>query len=176
MCDGATCLARPGGHLHLWWNSGYYTSGEYVTLKEHEEIAFTWYGRNEPGPTRVQVTLAPVEDGTAVTLKHDGFGVGDAWAAAREESAAGWATGLENLQAVLETGFDLRIIHRPMMGINLGEFNADVAARLGAPVSEGIRLTSEHRREGDDRLADPGERASGAPRWRNGGGGFLSRR
>jgi uncharacterized protein YndB with AHSA1/START domain len=141
MCDGATCFARSGGHFHFWWNSGYYASGEYVALKENDEVVCTWHGRGEPGPTRVRVALTPVEGGTEVTVEHTGFGEGDAWAAARGESKDGWTAGLENLQSVLETGLDLRIVRRPMMGINIGEYSADIAAKLGVSVAEGIRLS-----------------------------------
>jgi hypothetical protein len=77
-----------------------------------------------------------------VTLTHDGFGAGDAWHKARSESQDGWTQGMENLKAVLETGQDLRYVLRPMLGIYVDEFNADIAARLGVPVDEGTRLGS----------------------------------
>ncbi|HSQ39514.1 MAG TPA: DinB family protein, partial [Anaerolineales bacterium] len=51
-----------------------------------------------------------------------------------------WADSLENLKSVLETGIDLRIANRPMMGIVPGDFTEEQATALGVPVSEGLRL------------------------------------
>ena len=48
--------------------------------------------------------------------------------------------GLENLASVLETGQDLRIVRRPLLGINIGDFGPERAAQFGIPVNEGIRL------------------------------------
>jgi uncharacterized protein YndB with AHSA1/START domain len=140
MCDVATTDVRVGGRLYLWWNSGYYTSGEFTALEPNKAVAFTWHGRGEPGATQVQVSLTPTEGGTEVTLTHSGFGAGPEWVEPRKDSEHGWAIGLENLQSVLETGQDLRFVRRPMLGINLGEFNDEIAAKLGVPVSEGICL------------------------------------
>ena len=140
MCDVATTDVRPGGRLYLWWNSGYYTSGEFTVLEPNKAVAFTWHGRGEPGATQVQVSLTPTEGGTEVTLAHSGFGAGPEWDEPRKDSEHGWGIGLENLQSVLETGQDLRLVRRPMLGINLDEFNAEIAAKIGVPVTEGIRL------------------------------------
>lgn len=152
-CDVAHVIKLKGGPLYLWWNSGYYASGEFTSLVPGKKVAFTWQGRGEPGVTRVQVTLTAKDDGTVVTLTHGGFGSGTKWAQVRRESEHGWQAGLENLQAMLETGQDLRYVRRPMLGVNVGEFNAEVAAKLGVPVTEGIRL--------EDTAETMGARAAG---------------
>lgn len=141
MCDGAVVDARQGGRLYVWWNSGYYAAGEFTALEPGQRIVFTWHGRGEPGPTAVDVVLAPVGDGVEVTLTHAGFLEGEAWAKAQAASREGWATGLENLKSVLETGQDQRYVLRPMLGIYLDEFTPEIATRLGVPVSEGTRLS-----------------------------------
>ena len=41
---------------------------------------------------------------------------------------------------MLETGIDLRIANRPMLGIAPGDFTEEQAVALGVPVREGIRL------------------------------------
>ena len=41
---------------------------------------------------------------------------------------------------MLETGVDLRVARMPRLGILIGDFNAEIAARLGVPVIQGIRL------------------------------------
>jgi len=153
LCDAAQADPRKGGRLYLWWNSGYYTSGEYIAALPGKKISFTWRGRGEPDATRVQVSLAEKNGGTAVTLAHGGIGSGKKWAGVAREFQRDWESKLENLQSVLETGQDLRIVRRPLLGVSLGEFNAEMAAKLGVPVTEGARL--------DDVLEGRGAHAAG---------------
>jgi len=51
-----------------------------------------------------------------------------------------WDDSLGNLKSVLETGVDLRIANRPMLGIMPGDFTPEQAKALGIPVSAGMRL------------------------------------
>jgi uncharacterized protein YndB with AHSA1/START domain len=153
LCDASLADPRKGGRLYLGWNSGYYTSGEYVAVVPGKKIAFTWCGRGEPDATRVQVVLAEKEGGTVVTLTHAGIGSGKKWASAAKEFQSEWEAGLENLQSVLETGQDLRLVRRPLLGVSPGEFNAEMAAKLGVPVTEGARL--------DDVVEGRGAKAAG---------------
>ncbi len=141
FCNAATTDPHKGGRFYVWWNSGFYAAGEFTALEPGKKVAFTWHGRGEPGPTRVQVSLAAKNGGTVVTLAHSGVGVGKPWAKTAKEIEEGWAGSVENLQAVLETGMDLRFTRRPMLGISGGdELTPEVAARLGMPVKEGFRL------------------------------------
>ncbi len=140
FCDAALANPRPGGRLYFGWNSGYYASGEFTAVTENEAIAFTWHGRNEPATTQVDISLEPEGEGTRVTISHSGIGSGEAWAETIDQFKRGWEVGLENLVSVLETGQDLRFVRRPMLGITLGEFNAEIAAELGVPVTAGMRL------------------------------------
>lgn len=142
LCDGATTDARIGGRCFLWWNNGFYASGAFTALEPDRRVAFTWQGKGEPAETRIEVTIAATGEGAAVTLTHGGLGDGPEWDAMRREVAQGWQRGLENLRSVLETGQDLRFTRRPMLGIILDDFNADIAARLGVPVTEGSRVAS----------------------------------
>jgi len=140
LCDVAMADARAGGRLYLWWNSGYYACGEFTDVEPNKTVAFTWHGRGEPATTHVQVALTVAAGGTEVTVTHSGIGAGAEWAMARQEIERGWQVGLENLPAVLETGRDLRLVRRPMLGVYLGEFNAEIAAKLDVPVTGGLRL------------------------------------
>jgi uncharacterized protein YndB with AHSA1/START domain len=140
LADASQIAPQPGGRLYLSWNSGYYTSGEYTHLESPGRVAFTWLGRGEPAPTQVRVTLAPQGSGTLVTIEHSGFGTGAAWQKVMNAAQSGWQIGLDNLASVLETGEDLRIVRRPMMGIGLSDFNEEIARQAGVPVSTGIRL------------------------------------
>ena len=139
-CAVAEVDARKGGRLYMGWDSGFQATGEFTALDPGKNIAFTWNGIHEPAPARVQVTFKPKNSGTLVTLTHAGIGSGKKWAATVHAIQAGWSEGLENLQSVLETGVDLRIARLPRLGIFIDDFNADIAARLGVPVKQGIRL------------------------------------
>jgi uncharacterized protein YndB with AHSA1/START domain len=140
LCNFATVLPRPGGRFYLWWNSGYYTSGEVVSAEENKEAAFSWQGRGEPAVTQVQVTFTPQDGGTMVTVEHGGVGTGEEWNQIIDEVKKGWKNGLENLASVLESGEDQRFVLRPMLGIVPDEFNPEIAKRLGVPTNEGFRL------------------------------------
>lgn len=140
MCDIATVSPRVGGRLYMAWNSGFYASGEYTHLDADRAVEFSWYGRNEPEPTWVAVTLTQKNDGTQVRLEHNGLGDGAEWDATGKEIEAGWKSSLENLASVIGTGEDQRITLRPMLGILVGEFNPEVAKELGVPVTKGMRL------------------------------------
>ena len=142
MADTATTSPKVGGRCYLAWNDGYYSSGEFTQLAENEAIAFTWHGRGEPGPSTVKVTLAPAAGGTRVMVEHGPFGAGAEWAETVQGLETGWHYALENLGSIMATGEDFRFTRRPMLGITVGDFNADVAAHLGVPVTQGIRLDS----------------------------------
>ena len=62
------------------------------------------YGRNNPGPTQVVISLEEGGEGTRVIVTHSGIGSGEEWAETVKQFKRGWEVGLENLQSVLETG------------------------------------------------------------------------
>jgi len=139
FCNAAQVEARKGGRLYVWWDSGYYAAGQFFAATPGKKLAFTWRGRGEPESTQVQITFAARKGGgTTVTVAHGGIWSGRKWAEAVGEFKKGWEVALENLQSVLETGQDLRFVRRPMLGINLGDFNTATAAKLGVPVQEGV--------------------------------------
>ncbi len=131
LCNAATVDAVKGGRVYLWWNDGYYTSGEYTALASNKRIAFTWRGKREK-ESRVVVSLAEKNGATQVTVTHNH--------PQAKQFAKSWRFSLENLQALLETGQDLRFTRRPLLGVNIGDFDATVAAKIGVPVTAGIRL------------------------------------
>jgi uncharacterized protein YndB with AHSA1/START domain len=142
ICDVSTVDPHPGGRFYLAWNRGYYACGEYTSLDAEKRIAFTWCGRNEPGVSNVEVTLAAEGGNTKVNLVHTLPESSQAWDTVVKELEAGWKSSLENLASVLETGIDLRITRRPMLGITLSDFNAELAKKLSVPVTEGLRIDS----------------------------------
>jgi uncharacterized protein YndB with AHSA1/START domain len=140
LCNVATVVPRPGGRLYMWWESGFYTSGEYTSVEPGKEVSFTWFGKDEPTQTQVEVLFSPQDGGTLVEVKHKGLGSDAAWENIRAEISKGWKNALENLNSVVTTGEDLRFVTRPMLGIIVDEFNDEIAKKMGLPSSEGIRI------------------------------------
>jgi hypothetical protein len=124
----------------MWWNSGYYTSGEFKIAESGEKAAFSWFGKGDPGASEVQVTFNAQNGGTLVTVDHSGLGFGEEWSENISEIEKGWKSALENLASVVATGEDIRFVSRPMLGIIVDEFNEQIAKKMGLPITEGIRL------------------------------------
>jgi uncharacterized protein YndB with AHSA1/START domain len=140
LCDFATTDPKIGGRIYMWWTSGFYTSGEFTRLVENHTVEFTWNGRGEPGPTCVQVAMSENGGAVALSLAHTELGEGPEWDDYRKEFQVEWERSLRNLASVLETGPDLRITRRPMLGIYLSDFNPEIAEKLHIPVKEGVRI------------------------------------
>jgi uncharacterized protein YndB with AHSA1/START domain len=137
LCDGAQADALPGGRLYLWWVDGYYMSGEYIDCQVDERIVFSWLGRGEPGATRVKVTLKTEDSGTSLSLVHQNFKGRKTLSQTRKDFKKGWTHGLENLKSVLETGLDLRLATRPVLGAAGLEV---VTPDMALSVKSGLRL------------------------------------
>ncbi len=140
FCDIARCNPIPGGAVYFSWNSGFYAAGQYTSIDPEKELSFTWMGRGDPAPTQVQVWIIP--DGNDCTLKliHSGFGMDPLWDEARHQIDYGWKKSLENLVSTQETGADLRITNRVMMGIYPVALTKEFAAEHSLAVEQGIYL------------------------------------
>jgi uncharacterized protein YndB with AHSA1/START domain len=141
LCDLATVSPRPKGRIYLFWNGDFYSSGDYVEVKPQELVSFTWRTRSDDRATLIEVTFTQNDDAVLVRLAHT-IPVNKAWQDKAEGFKQEWEVSLENLRSVLEEGIDLRIANRPLLGIGLSDFSADIAARMGVPVTQGIRLDS----------------------------------
>ncbi|MBI4631780.1 MAG: SRPBCC domain-containing protein [Chloroflexi bacterium] len=138
--DTCQCEPRVGGRLYWYWREGFYALGTYTALEPHKKIAFTWDGKGEPAPTKVQITLTEKEGGTTVTLSHSRIGSGGKWKQTIRDIENGWNESLANLKSVLEEGIDLRTARLPRLGIFIGDFNVEIAQKIGVPVQAGVRL------------------------------------
>ena len=139
MCDFATVAPRPGGRMYLWWHGDFYSAGEYISLEENKSIVFIWHSRLDPSPSRVTVTLLEQNEGTLVTLVHS-LPEGTYWSENLQGFQEEWIATLGNLAYVIETGLDKRTFDRPILGINISDFNASIAKAMGMPISDGMRL------------------------------------
>ncbi len=139
LCDFATVAPRPGGRMYLWWHGDYYSSGEYISLEENKSINIKWNASHDPVPSQVSISLEGKDDGTLVDLVHT-VPEGEYWTSNSPRFHQEWTWRLANLAQVLETGLDKRTFDRPMLGINISDFNASIARSMGVPVTDGIRL------------------------------------
>lgn len=139
LCDVATVEAHPHGRMYLWWRGDFYSSGHFLELEENKCISFRWFASIDPAPTKVTVTLTEKDGGVNVRMEHH-VPDDESWKKKAEEFRANWVSSLRNLKSVLETGIDLRISERPMLGILPGDFTEEQAAALGVPTREGMRI------------------------------------
>jgi len=136
LADDAHLRAAVGGHLLLTWQGGQHVTGAYTVLAKNEQVAFTWRGAGEAHESAVDVRLSENSAGTHIALTQDSLPAdADAQAMQRE-----WEKRLDTLQAALENGEDTRITHRVIIGIFPTDFNAEIAGRMGVPVTEGTRV------------------------------------
>ncbi len=138
LCDECQADPQIGGRIFLWWKSGYYASGVFTELERDRRVSFSWFGREEPGPTEVRISLESAPQGVQLTLEHLGVGAGDPWQETVGELERGWKIALDNLVSILETGYDLRLGRRPTLGIVSAKLDPLRAHRLGLPDSPGV--------------------------------------
>ncbi|HBI00486.1 MAG TPA: hypothetical protein DDY18_02565 [Flavobacterium sp.] len=139
LCDVATVSPHVNGRMYLWWVGDFYSSGHYLELDENKKVKFRWFAHDESAPTEVTVTFEENKAGVKVKLEH-AVPDGASWKEAAEGFKHHWSESLENLKSILETGIDLRISTRPMLGIVPGDFTDEQAKALGVPTLEGLRL------------------------------------
>lgn len=139
MCDIATVSPHPRGRMYLWWNGDFYSSGHYLELEENKRVKFRWFSNIDPAPTEVTVTFTEKDGGVTVRMDHE-VPSDESWKKAAESFRDNWQDTLRNLKSVLETGIDLRIAERPMLGILPGGFTDEHVRALGVPTKEGLRL------------------------------------
>ena len=139
LCDVATVQAHLGGRMYAWWRGDYYFSGHYLALEEDRCVKFRWIPNADLISTDVTLTFEEKDGGISVHLQHD-VPDGEKSQSIADSYRENWVESFENLKSVLETGVDLRIANRPMLGIFPGDFTEEQATALGVPVREGLRL------------------------------------
>lgn len=139
LCDVATVEPHANGRMYLWWRGDFYSSGHYLELDENKKIKFRWFSNMDPVPTEVTVTFTESGNSVNICLEHE-VPSDSVWKEAVERFRQNWVESLDNLKSILETGVDLRIANRPMLGILPGDFTEEQATALKVPVREGIRI------------------------------------
>ena len=140
LCNVASIDISIQTRLYLWWDSGYYATGEFTKVVPEKELIFSWLGKDDPGKTRVRVTFKPMDSGTHLVIEHRGVRNTPKWAPTLEKIRHGWELALNNLVCILENGQDLRIVNKPMIGINISELSPEIAKKIEVPVTQGVLL------------------------------------
>ncbi|MEZ4589974.1 MAG: SRPBCC domain-containing protein [Chloroflexota bacterium] len=141
LCTTSQVATRVGGRIYLWWQQGYWATGEFLALVPGQKVSYSWQGRLETAVSQVTFTLEPTENGTHLTLEHADLPAGEAFAEMRQGIKEGWEAGLANLKSVLETGLDKRIYDQPFLGILIsGLVTAEQAADLGIDAAGGVQI------------------------------------
>lgn len=117
LCQMAVVNAVENGRLYLAWENGYYAVGSYISVVPNEKIVISWQGKSEPYPTSVTIEIVPGSTKNILRLTHSGFSNAQVWEKHITEIDKGWRISLPNLVSILETGIDLRISQRPLIGI-----------------------------------------------------------
>jgi uncharacterized protein YndB with AHSA1/START domain len=135
LCDDAHVRGEVGGHVLLSWAvPRSFVTGQFKALDKNQFIAFTW---REPDreETDVEVEIEEADGGIKIVLRH----TGDFEDAAAQEKR--WHKSLDNLVSFLETGADLRIANRVIIGIFPDALSKEKAQSLGVPVETGTLVT-----------------------------------
>lgn len=141
LCTTSQVATRVGGRLYLWWQQGYWATGEFLELVPGQKVVYSWQGRLETAVSKVTITLQPAGSGTQLTLIHADLPAGEAGTEMRQGIQDGWEAGLANLKSVLETGLDKRLYDQSFLGILIaGLVTAEQAADLGIEAAGGVRI------------------------------------
>lgn len=132
LCDGGT--VEGNGNFLFNWNNGYCVTGRF-TEQSPERVAFTWRGSSDHAASNVVITLTGANGGTTIQIAHSDIHPDDAASIER-----GWIDALERILIVFETGEDIRLTRRPMIGISPTPLNAELAQKAGVPVTRGTYL------------------------------------
>ena len=139
FANSASVQLRENGQIFLWWNdSNWYSAGKVTKVIENQSIQFDWRGSDEDVVSNVLIELEPVNEGTQLKLTHQCEQSG----IVGEEHRKGWEHFLGNLKSVLETGKDMRIFTRPMLGVFIDRVvDQDAVEKFNLPEEKGILIT-----------------------------------
>ncbi len=138
LCNDCKVDARSGGKFFLLWNDGNHAVGTYIAFEPGNHLAFHWQHSDQAAPTQVDLRLSADGSETRLDLTHDGFS-DDTMRAKFEQE---WRASFENLRYTLETGFDYRLMSRPMLGVfPMSNNELETVKRQGLDSSRGVMLS-----------------------------------
>lgn len=140
LATNSQVTTREGAPFYLWWQQGYWATGEFLELVPDEKVVYSWQGRNETAVTKVTFALESTKTGTKLNLTHADVPEGDT--ELQKGLKEGWDAGLANLKSVLETGLDKRLYDQAFLGILISGFlNEKQVQDLGIDAAGGIQIS-----------------------------------
>lgn len=147
LCMEARMDTGPKPDWQAKWASGYRAWGAVTGSSAPKRLTLSRKDAEGQVPSRFTFTLNPDGAGTRLALIHDSFGKGDQAARRLREARRAWAGSLETLKSIVETGIDLRIARRPVVGVNVDAMDPAAAACPGSGALRGRRDTHDRRAE-----------------------------
>ena len=141
FCDVATTEPHVNGRLYCAWLNGDALMGQFKALTPNKKVVLAVRAFDDD-TDRSTVTVTLSEKNGITTVKLSDTSDGARWIELEHIVEHAWGEGLDTLKNVVETGEDLRITQRPMLGILMDSFDAAIAQKIGVPVQAGVRLSS----------------------------------
>ena len=126
--SGTHFEAHPGGICVLTISRDYKVYGLVESIDPDKSLTIN------AGTHHIDVQLRPAKNDTKVIITLKGP---QATIAAKTE----WKIALDNLESMLSTGYDLRTVRRPMLGVLAEALEPDKTLRAGLPVHHGLYVT-----------------------------------
>jgi uncharacterized protein YndB with AHSA1/START domain len=137
FCEVVEGDAHKFGQVFLVWKVGDSAVLHFTTLKENQQLVFTWYGAQDKHPSEVTVNFKEKGEETEVVVEHRGVTANKV-----ERITKLWEGGLDNLKSVFEKGIDLRISARPMFGVMIEDMvTPEMAKDKKFPIDHGMLIS-----------------------------------
>jgi len=141
LCAEARMDSGPKPGWQAKWANGYRAWGAVTGSTPPRRLTLSWKDAEGQVPSRVTFTLKPEGAATRLWLVHDRFGKGESAARRFRDARRAWAGSLETMKSIVETGIDLRIARRPVVGVNVDTVDPAAAAAFGVPAGA-LKLTA----------------------------------
>ena len=132
LCAEARMDSGPKPAWQAKWANGYRAWGTVTGSTTPRRLTLSWRDAEGQESSRVTFTLKPDGTGTRLSLVHDRFGKGESAVRRLREARRAWAGSLETLKSIVETGIDLRIARRPVVGVNVDTVDSAAASGVAA--------------------------------------------
>jgi len=109
LADTAELTARKGGKYRIGWTNGPTHAGTILSFEPGRRISLSWEWEGVSLHNTVfRLTVEPKDQGSLLTVEHEGFPKLEKWTDLYGGAEWGWTYFALNLKSVLETGYDLR--------------------------------------------------------------------
>lgn len=122
-------------HL-LTWQDGNYATIRVEKLEENSEVVWSWRANHQNEFSTVTFTLDEGDGVTNLTMQHDGV------EAARDDYMQQWENALNVFVPLVETGEQIRITERVIIGIFPSGITQEEADELGVEVGNASKVNS----------------------------------